>query len=84
MEPGSEAGADGVSLSEKKNYFFVKGPVQKSQHRVFWDHFLFGIPTSQEPFGASTQPIFDRLDIFSDAIELKNTLLLLVLRHLAE
>ena len=48
------------------------------------DHFLFGVPTSEEPFEASTQPIFDRLDIFSDAIDLKNTLVLLFLPHLRE
>ena len=40
--------------------------------------------TSEESFEASTEPIFDRLDIFSYAIDLKNTLVLLFLQHLSE
>ena len=33
-------------------------------------------------FSESSEPFFDRLDIFSDATDLKNTLVLLLLRHL--
>ena len=39
------------------------------------DHFLFDVPTSKEPFeAASNESIFDWLGIFSDASDLKNTL----------
>ena len=38
--------------------------------------------TLQYQFWASNEPFLDRLDIFSDATDLKNTLVLLFLRHL--
>ena len=42
-----------------------------------WDHFFGGVPAQSSRREASNEPIFDRLDIFSDAIDLKNTLVLL-------
>ena len=38
--------------------------------------------TLQQQFSESNEPFLDRLDIFSDATDLKNTLVLLFLRHL--
>jgi len=38
--------------------------------------------TLEVSFEAVSKPFFDRLDIFSDATDLKNTLVLLFLRHL--
>ena len=38
--------------------------------------------TLQYQFSESNEPFLDRLDIFSDATDLKNTLVLLFLRHL--
>ena len=49
-----------------------------------WDHFFGGVPAQSSRREASTQPIFDRLDIFFDAIDLKNALVLLFLLHLCE
>ena len=49
-----------------------------------WGHFFGGVPAQSSRREASTQPIFDRLDIFFDAIDLKNTLVLLFLQHLSE
>jgi hypothetical protein len=36
----------------------------------------------QQPFSARSESIFDLLNIFSDATDVKNTLVLLFLRHL--
>ena len=46
--------------------------------------FLNDVPTLRDSFEASTEPILDRLDTFSDAFDATNTLKRLVLRHLAE
>ena len=46
------------------------------------DGFFGDAPTSTLSFEALNEPILDRLDIFSDATDLKNTLVLLFLRHL--
>ena len=43
---------------------------------IFGSYFLRGL-TSKSRREASNEPIFDRLDIFSDAMNLKNTLVLL-------
>ena len=43
---------------------------------IFGKYFLRGL-TSKSRREASNEPIFDRLDIFSDAMNLKNTLVLL-------
>ena len=42
--------------------------------RMKWDHFFGHSSTSEVSFEALSRPFFDRLDIFSSAIDLKNTL----------
>ena len=42
------------------------------------------VRTLKLSFEALSEPFFDRLDTFSDAIDLKNTLMLLLLPHLRE
>ena len=49
---------------------------------MFYDHCLKHLLTSKVSFEELDWTIFDRLDIFSDAIDLKNMLVLLFLRHL--
>ena len=58
---------------------------QKSETKfsnALWqrDHFVLHVPTSKLPFEALNTTFFDRLDTFSDAIDLKSTLVLSVLR----
>ena len=48
------------------------------------DHFLFDVPTSRDSFEASNEPILDFLDTISDAIDVLDTNLALLLRHLTE
>ena len=48
---------------------------------IFWSHILRCL-TSNGKISESNEPIFDRLDIFSDAMNLKNTLVLLFRDHL--
>ena len=45
--------------------------------RMKWDHFFGHASTLEVSFATLNNSILDRLDIFSDAINLKNTLVLL-------
>ena len=62
----------------KKGFFCVAGPFGG----LGWDHFFGGVPAQSSRREASTWTFFDRLDIFSDATNLKMTLVVFVLRHL--
>ena len=46
-----------------------------------WGHFFGGVPAQSSRREASTWTFFDRLDIFSDATNLKMMLVVFVLRH---
>ena len=66
-----------------KNTFFTHSvKVLHFEIGLGWDHFFGGVPAQSSRREASTWTFFDRLDIFSDATDLKNTLVLLLLRHL--
>ena len=69
----------------KKNQpFFVDVPfiVQNTFNKSTSGSVHFGTRDKQLSFSESNEPFFDRLDIFSDATDLKNTLVLLFSRHL--
>ena len=44
------------------------------EKRAGWDHFFGDVLTWNLSFEALNEPILDRLDIFSDAIDPQNTL----------
>ena len=57
--------------------FCVENHVSKKKSgSIFWER-----PTSRASSEAPSKTFFDRLDIFSDAIDIKNALMLLVLPH---
>ena len=64
---------------KKRNRFFCVGAFEIG---LGWDHFFGGVPAQSSRREASNKPIFDRLDIFSDAIDPKNMLAAFVLLHL--
>ena len=47
-------------------------------------HFLFDVPTSRDSFRVCNEPILDLLDTNSDATDVLDTNLALLLRHLGE
>ena len=67
-------------MGKRKLYFSVSPKLYCSPGRLERDHFLSRAATLNLRFSEAIEPIFDRLDIFSDAIDLKNTLVLLFLR----
>ena len=80
-ESGSEAGAGEALLGEKKRKFSLRGLMFSQWGR---DHFLDNVPTLRDSFEACNKPILDFLDTISDAIDVLDANLTLLLRHLAE
>ena len=65
--------------------FFIHGiKVLHFEIGLGWDHFLSGVAAQSGRREASSWTFLDRLDIFSDAIDLKNTQVLLFLQFLSE
>jgi hypothetical protein len=65
-----------------KNPFFPENCELGTRENSTFETPRFGARAKKCSFSATNEPFFDRLDIFSDAIDLKNTLVLLFLRHL--
>ena len=71
------------NADEKSDYIFVFPPRCKStslRDRFGPEPFFGGVSAQRRRQGASTHQILDRLDTFSDAIDLTNTLSTLFLR----
>ena len=86
-ESGSEAGRlheEKALLGEKKKQFFVNILCGESYFGKKSVSIFLQLPTSKLSFEAPSRPFLDRLDTFSDAIDLINTLILLFLPHLRE
>ena len=63
---------------------FAKGKYALLEADPLFETARIAARTLQQPFSESNEPFFDRLDIFSDIIDMENTLVLLFLQHLAE